>query len=1011
MIGDTGASCSCINKKTFDRIQLSKPLKLQKTNTRIHSFGKSSSKPLGKISVVFEGNNKLFADTVYIMPNDSYENILSKDSCLALGFIKIFHEVKHVYQNDSAKESNSTIKNKDSINKLLEKHSNIFEGDGLLKDYKHHLHVDKSITPVAQRLRRYPHSLREKINYELNELIEKDFIEPVNQPSEWVSNLVVTPKKDGSVRLCLDARAPNKAIARQTYPIPTLESIIDDLKGAKYFSKIDLRNAYCQLMLDEQSRELTTFITEKGMYRYKRMIYGLTSASEDFQRIIEHCFSDLPGVKNISDDTIIYSKTIDEHIERLELLFERASNLGLKFNLEKCSFLQDNIAFFGVIIGKEGVSMDPSKVDAIKTAPPPKHASELKSFLGLATFCSRFVPDFSTKTSVLRDLLKKNTPFIWQDKHDKAFSELKEAISQNVLLSYFDLTKPCTIVSDASDHGLGAVLLQEQQGILKPIAFASRSLSIQERKYATTERECLSLVFAVTKFHNYIFGKRFTAIVDHKPLESLISNANKRASARIERWNLTLQNYDFNILHKPGSENIADCLSRMMIDKESSIANESDEHIRFVTTNAIPDSITIEQVKEASRDDDIISQLIKAIQTGNWKSPKLKDFKNMKDELSIIDNIVLKGNQIVLPKALRERAIKISHLGHLVIQKCKAFIRERVYWPSMNKDIEQIIGSCFTCQAVLPTKTKPEPLQPSPLPTAPWSEISIDFHGPVPSGEKLFVVVDEYSRYPMVYIMKSTTAENTIKRLESAFAIFGIPDSVKSDNGPPFDSRSFGNYLNSKGIFHRRISPEYPQANAKCERFMRVIGKTLQTAKLEKKPWKEELDNLLMTYRNTRHSTTGFSPSLLFFNRDLKTGLPQFTKPIPYDFHVKARANDADKQQKMKGIFDKRTKSQFSDIQVGDIVLLKQRQCNQLSSRYKPEKFIVIEKKGSIVTVKSQVNGSTYSRNVTGMKKLKLSSEDKTNGSHTNEIANTDKIPSTANPTVLRKVYPKRLRK
>ena len=557
MIGDTGATCSCINKSTFLQIQKKyRNIKIDRTKTTIKSFGNESIKPFGKINVLLEGNKRFSVENIYIMPNDSFDNILSKNASVSLGFIEIHNELndKQVFRMSTGKES---------LDDLLNKYHKIFEGDGLLKNYNHKLYIDKNVAPVAQRLRRYPLNLRNKINEELEKLLSKDFIEPVDKPSEWISNLVITPKKDGSVRLCLDARMPNKAIKRKTYPIPTLESVIDELEGAKYFSKIDLRNAYCQILLDEKSRELTTFITEKGMYRYKRMIYGLTSASEDFQKLMEHCFSNLPGVKNISDDTIIYSKTTEEHFERLEKLFERTEKLGLRFNLEKCAFLQKEISFFGVRVGENGVSKDQLKVEALRTAPSPRNSTELKSFLGLASFCSRFVPDFSTATGPLRDLLKKNTPFKWTRIHEKSFIYLKEKLCDTTSLSFFNLNKPCSIISDASDHGLGAVLLQEENGVQRPIAFASRSLSDQEKKYAATERECLALVFAVSKFHNYLFGRKFTAYVDHKPLESLVKNANKRASARIERWNLILQDYDFDIIHKPGWENIADCLSRM----------------------------------------------------------------------------------------------------------------------------------------------------------------------------------------------------------------------------------------------------------------------------------------------------------------------------------------------------------------------------------------------------------------------------------------------------------------
>ena len=218
-------------------------------------------------------------------------------------------------------------------------YSDVFEDGGLLKGYEHKIYIDHTVKPVAQRLRRYPYQLRDKINKELDRLFELDFIEKVEGPAEWISNMVVAPKKDGSIRLCLDARAVNTAIKRQIYPIPTLESIIDDLNGAQYFSKIEIKHAYCQILLDDKSRDLTTFITERGLLRHKRMIYGLTSPSEDFQKIIEHCFSDLEGVKSISDDTIVYSRSKEEHIKRLGNLFKRARELQPWTKIMRKTFL------------------------------------------------------------------------------------------------------------------------------------------------------------------------------------------------------------------------------------------------------------------------------------------------------------------------------------------------------------------------------------------------------------------------------------------------------------------------------------------------------------------------------------------------------------------------------------------------------------------------------------------------------------------------------------------------
>ena len=484
------------------------------------------------------------------------------------------------------------------------------------------------------------------------------------------------------------------------------------------------------------------------------------------------------------------------------------------------------ISFFGVIIDRDGVRMDETKVHALKSARSPKNASELKSFLGLATFCSRFIPNFSTLTGPLRQLLKNNVSFNWQTTHEKAFIEMKSALSADTYLSYFDPRATCKLVTDASDYGLGAVLLQTKGAVNRPIAFASKSLTELEAKYTTTEKECLALVFAVQKFHNYLFGKEFEAFVDHKPLESL-NNCNKRANARIERWIMTLQNYRFKIIHKPGSENIADCLSRLSATERDDSATEIDHHINFVTSNSIPCTMSLEQVRIESRNDTELEALRNSLATNDWTSEDVKMYKNVRQEIAENDGILLRQNQIILPNSLRTCAINISHRGHLGITKTKGLLRSKVYWPNMSKDVET-----NACQAVTNSE-KPEPLKPSPLPTAPWCEISVDFHGPLPSGENLLVILDEYSRFPIVHVMKSTTADCVINKLEPTFALFGYPDKCKTDNGPPFDSTKIKEYMKQNSIHHHKITPLHPQSNAKCERFMKVIGKTLKTATIE----------------------------------------------------------------------------------------------------------------------------------------------------------------------------------
>ena len=984
LLGDTGATCSCLNYKTFIQLQNkqtnNKKIVLSKTNCKIGTFGNNDLiSPIGKVSLLIEGNQTYFVETFYVMPNN-FENILSKVACEKLGFIKICGEVRNPKMSDSSVNKTSVLNEKNGclddsrISKLTDSYNDIFEGEGLLKNYEHKIYTKKDVKPVVQRLRRYPHQIRDEINEEIDRLERLDFIEKVNGPSDWVSNMVVTYRKNGKIRLCLDARAVNNAIKRQTHPIPTLESIVDDLYGAKYFSKVDLRQAYCQVLLDDQSRNLTTFITERGLMRYKRMIFGLTCASEDFQKIIENCFSGLEGVKCISDDVIIYSKNLNEHIERIEKLFGRIRTLGLKLNLHKCQFLMNEISFFGVVIGKDGVKMDAEKVKALDSFRPPENTSELKSFLGFATFCSRFIPNFSTLTGPLRDLLRDGVTFHWSSKQQEAFRTIKDTLRQNICLSFYNPKDKCKLITDASDYGLGAVLLQTIDNEDRPIAFASRSLTELEKKYTTTEKECLALVFAVQKFHTYLFGSDFEAYVDHKPLESL-NNPNKKSNARIERWIMTLQSYTFKVIHKSGKDNIADCFSRLMSTTNDTRASKDEDvnHVNVITKNSVPRTLSLELVRCESKLDAEIVAVIQAIHSATWTLPDTKLYKEIKDELTENDGILLKGTQIVLPKSLRQCAINIAHQGHMGINKTVGLLRTKVFWPKLHQDVVETLRPCLACQAVTPA-FKPEPLKSSQLPNAPWCEISADFHGPLPSGEKLLVILDEYSRFPIVHIMRTTTADAVINKLDGTFSLFGYPDEIKTDNGPPFDSNKLAEYLQQCSIHHRKITPLHPQSNAKCERFMRVIGKTLKTAYIEGKNWRKELDKLLFNYRNSPHTSTGFTPAILFFNRSIKTGLPEIIKPINNQIHDEVRRNDARSQEKIAENFNKSYKPIESNITVGDKIFLKQIKRNQLSSYYDPKPYIVTHKKGSMITV-SNDKGS-YTRDISYAKKVKEKYDD-----------------------------------
>ncbi|XP_028412059.1 uncharacterized protein K02A2.6-like [Dendronephthya gigantea] len=301
-----------------------------------------------------------------------------------------------------------------------------------------------------------------------------------------------------------------------------------------------------------------------------------------------------------------------------------------------------------------------------------------------------------------------------------------------------------------------------------------------------------------------------------------------------------------------------------------------------------------------------------------------------------------------------------------MLKKTKQLLREKVWYPGIDKDVKTEIDDCIPCQATSQNVT-PEPLQMTTLPTAPWSQVSTDFCGPFPSGDYLLVVIDDYSRYPEVEVLRSTSAEATIPKLDRIFATHGIPDVMKSDNGPPFSGHEFAKYAKEKGFQHRRITPLWPAANGEAERFMRTLSKAIKTSSIEGKNWKKDLQQFLLQYRATPHSTTGKSPAELLFGRKIKTKLPAVLVP-PLD-DAEMRSKDRQGKKKMKTYSDRRNHHKPSRVCVGDMVLIKQKRKNKLSSRYNPKPALVTRKKGTLVTVQ-KTDGSTLSRNSSHLKKV-----------------------------------------
>ena len=545
-------------------------------------------------------------------------------------------------------------------------------------------------------------------------------------------------------------------------------------------------------------------------------------------------------------------------------------------------------------------------------------------------------------------------------------------------MAYFDKNKKTELTTDASPWGLSAILSQSTPGHDDRwiVAYVSRSLTSVEQRYSQTEREALAIVWAVERLHTYLFGGPFTLLTDCKPVELILNNKKSRPPARIERWNLHLQEYNFSTTHTKGLDNPSDFLSRHPSSDTSRIQEQTaEEYVNFLAIHATLKAMSLDDIKQATENDPILQKLVELIGNGDWTSFKKDDkfsdaernelalFSKIRDELTVTDNLVLRGPRIVVPNSLRYQTIALAHQGHQGIVKTKQLLREKVWYPQIDKEVEEFISNCVACQANGP-ETPPDPLKMTPLLPAPWHTVHIDFCGPFPTGEYLLVVIDAYSRFPEVDIIHSSAAKGTILKLERIFATHGIPEVIKSDNGPPFSSQEFETYMNEMGIKHQRTT------FSEAENFMKPLTKTVCAARIEDKDWKKELYKFLLNYRATPHTTTGFSPSELLFNRQIKVKLPQVVAVPDQNKDQILRQKDDQAKKKMKQYADMKRKAKDSTIQVGDTVLLRQRKDSKFTSKFDPLPFKVVHKKGTMVTANK--NGKFITRNTSMFKKVHL---------------------------------------
>ena len=938
---DTGAQVNVIPLEIFEKLKIIRPLSPAKSKLFGYAGQQIDVKGCAQIKVKYKDQS--YEGTFYVVETNGHSQpVLGLQACLQLQLIKM---VLTVQQNKSEMSNES----------VLSEYKHLFDNSLGEIEGEINIYIEENSTPVVHAPRRIPHALRDRLKQELDSMEKSGVIAKVTRPTDWVNSLVVVEKPNKKLRICLDPKDLNNAVKRPHYAMPTLEDTLARIPGAKFFSKLDAKSGYWQLKLTKEASFLTTFNSPFGRYRFLRMPFGLISAQDEFQRKMDETFEGIPGVVALIDDILISGTTREEHDQNLRSTLERASEKGLKLNPEKLSIGVQEIDYFGHVISSDGIKPDPKKIKAITEMKAPNDKKELETLLGMVTYLSKFAPHLSDMTKPLRDLLKDSNDFIWEKQQEDTWQKIKDTLTSKPVLALYDPNKDLTLQVDACKSGLGAALFQDN----RPIAYASKSLNTTEQNYAQIEKELYAIVFGCERFHQYLYGRQNVKVEsDHKPLESIMKKPLAAAPPRLQRMLLRLQKYSIHVTHTAGKDiPVADTLSRKYLPAEPNDETpDLDTQIHCIIENMPISDEKIEQLRKATDEDKDLTILKKYINEG-WPDKRQNchdtaiDFWNFRDELSMINGIIFKGERIFVPKTKRQEMLDKIHGSHLGEEKCLQRARKLLFWTKMADDIIQTVANCQICSERRKSNTK-EPMNPHEIPERPWQKVATDLF--TWDKKDYIVTVDYYSRYFEVDQIFSTTSAAIIRKLSAHFARHGIPETLISDNGPQYSSDEFSNFAKQWDFNHKTSTPKYAQSNGLAEKTVQTLKNIMDKAKADKK---NPLISIL-EYRNTPVDGLA-SPAQLLMGRELRSILPVTASRLrPQIIKPEVVISRREQRQLTQKEYYDRSSRPLAPLSVGDDVYV------QLTpgARWTPAQIIAIGVTPRAYRVQTS-DGSTYWRN------------------------------------------------
>lgn len=859
---DTGSSVSLLHEKVYNKTRCKK---LCPSERKFTGFGNGVSVTKGFFQTIVEMDGDEFPITFYVVENDAMEmdavigrdildsadlnfnakgvSVKRADASIFLSKISLPNEGTEInFESTVNGETRNTVENLINNYQPNKVKSTDIKLKILLKDD----------TTIYQKPRRLPLPEREAVDNQIREWLEDGIIEPCY--SEYASLVVVVKKKDGNSRICIDYRKLNKVIEKNRFPLPIIEDQIDQLKDARIYSSIDLKNGFFHVDVDEESQKYTAFVTYDGQFKFLKAPFGLCNSPPVFQHFINFIFRPLVikgYVLIYLDDVIVLAENVEEAVTRLRYVLQLASEYGLELTKKKCKFMKSRIEFLGQVIEAGKVYPSPEKVQAVLNYPEPKSVKDVQSFLGLTGYFRKFMQSYSLVAKPLSDLLRKDVDFQFENKERDAFNDLKRILTNDPVLKIFDSKHETELHTDASQDGFGAILLQRspEDDQLHPTHFSSRKTSPAERNYKSYELEVLAIVGALNKFRVYLLGIPFKIVTDCAAFNQTMNK--KEVSAKIWRWAQLLEDFEYVIEHRPGE--------RM---------KHVDAMSRYPIMQIHEDDIT-SKLKRAQEKDALLQPMFEAAKEKNGSDYVLrggilyKYFKGM--------------DLLVVPTAMQEEIILKAHQrGHFAAKRTKDAIKDEYYIPDLRTKVESLIANCVACVVANKKTGKQEGfLHPIPKTDVPLHTYHLDHLGPLDSTAKsykhILAVIDSFTKFVWLYPTKTTTSKETLSKLDKQKQIFGSPSYIITDRGTTFSSDEFKKYCDDESIHHSMITTGLPRANGQVERLNRTIIPILTKLSLDDpKKWYRHVDKVQQTINSTFQRSINTTPFQLLIGVKMK---------------------------------------------------------------------------------------------------------------------------------------------